>query len=215
MVKFLKLTDAAALQKTAKYTFYRPSERVMAKLKKGNLVKLVFEITGLESNDLLAMLPSAERMWVIITERNGDKFKGTLDNDPYKIQDIKAGDLVEFETKHIIQSDIEEMEFDIVEKYSVFCIVSNKILMDNERIGLLYRNEVIKLENGRTDSGWCFMSGNESEAYLNNPENFTFTTLGKVLNLNDAFIQFLDEPEGSEYCWDDVLKKYMKVNDEL
>jgi hypothetical protein len=215
MVKFLKLTDAAALQKTAKYTFYRPSERVIAKLKKGNLVKLVFEITGLESNDLLAMLPSAERMWVIITERNGDKFKGTLDNDPYKIQDIKAGDLVEFETKHIIQSDIEEMEFDIVEKYSVFCIVSNKILMDNERIGLLYRNEVIKLENGRTDSGWCFMSGNESEAYLNNPENFTFTTLGKVLNLNDAFIQFLDEPEGSEYCWDDVLKKYMKVNDEL
>jgi hypothetical protein len=56
------------------------------------------------------------------------------------------------------------------------------------------------------------MSGNESEAYLNNPENFTFTTLGKVLNINDAFIQFLDEPEGSEYCWDDVLKKYMKVD---
>jgi hypothetical protein len=214
MVKFLKLTDAAALQKTAKYTFYRPSERVMAKLKKGNLVKLVFEITGLESNDLLAMLPSAERMWVIITERNGDKFKGTLDNDPYKIQDIKAGDLIEFETKHIIQSDIEEMEFDIVEKYSVFCIISHKILMDNERIGLLYRNEEIKLENGRKDSGWCFMSGNESEAYLNDPENFTFTTLGKVLNLNDAFIQFLDEPEGSEYCWDDVLKKYVKVDNQ-
>ena len=212
MVKFLKLTDAAALQKTAKYTFYRPSERVMAKLKKGNLVKLVFEITGLESNDLLAMLPSAERMWVIITERNGDKFKGTLDNNPYKIQDIKAGDLVEFETKHIIQSDIEEMESDIVEKYSVFCIVSNKILRDNERVGLLYRSEEIKLDNGRIDSGWCFMSGNESDAYTNDPENFTFTTIGKILNLNDAFIQFLDEPEGSEYCWDDVLKKYLKVD---
>ena len=126
MVKFLKLTDAAALQKTAKYTFYRPSERVMSKLKKGNLVKLVFEITGLESNDLLAMLPSAERMWVIITERNGDKFKGTLDNNPYKIQDLKAGDIVEFETKHIIQSDIEEMEFDIVEKYSAFSAENKK-----------------------------------------------------------------------------------------
>jgi hypothetical protein len=215
MVKFLKLTDAAALQKTAKYTFYRPSERVMAKLQKGNLVKLVFEITGLESNDLLAMLPSAERMWVIITERNGDKFKGTLDNDPYKIQDIKAGDVIEFEIKHIIQSDIEEMEFDIVEKYSAFCIVSNKILRDNERVGLLYRSEPMKLDNGKTDSGWNFLTGNESEAYLNNPDNLTYTTLGKVLNLNDAFIRFLDEPEGSEYCWDDVLKKYMKVNDEL
>lgn len=40
-------------------------------------------------------------MWVLITEVNEDTFKGTVDNIPAYIQNLKYQDVVEFEAKHI------------------------------------------------------------------------------------------------------------------
>jgi hypothetical protein len=210
MAKFFQFTDASIIQKEAKYTFYRPSERVIQKLKKGNLVKLIFEVQRETRDDLSKPMPSAERMWVIITERNGDRFKGTVNNDPYIIRDLKLDDVVEFEAKHIIQTDIEETEPDIVEKYSTLCIVSNKVLRGNEPIGYMERSEEpVVMENGRIDSGWVFMAGDETEEYSNDPDNLAFISIGVLLNRNDVFIDLLDAPAGSAFVWDEVLQKFI------
>ncbi|MHA7132259.1 DUF2314 domain-containing protein [Oerskovia turbata] len=61
----------------------------------GTLVKLVF-------------LPDegiGERMWVRVTEIDGDRMAGLLDNDPAGIVGLLAGDRVEFERRHVLDLD--------------------------------------------------------------------------------------------------------------
>jgi uncharacterized protein YegJ (DUF2314 family) len=43
-----------------------------------------------------------ERMWVLIKSRNGSRYTGILDNDPYCTDQIKAGLEVSFEPRHVI-----------------------------------------------------------------------------------------------------------------
>ena len=63
------------------------------KLKKGDLVKLMFE-----GNKY------TERMWVIITSRKNSKFTGEINNHPVN-PDIHVGDPVEFSSKHIATTE--------------------------------------------------------------------------------------------------------------
>lgn len=61
----------------------------------GALVKLVF-------------LPDegiGERMWVLVTEVDGDRMVGVLDNDPAAIMGLLAGDRIEFERRHVLDLD--------------------------------------------------------------------------------------------------------------
>lgn len=90
------LIDCIYRNKTSQGNFEIPSSEDISKLKVGDLAKLVFVHT-----DAKAQEPHAERMWVILTEVNGQKFKGTLDNDPTYIKTIKYQDVIEFEDRHI------------------------------------------------------------------------------------------------------------------
>jgi hypothetical protein len=96
-----QLDDAAAIGAANPFTFYKPSSEAIALLRAGNLVKLIF---AFESNDPQA--PRAERMWVRIERIEADRYVGTLDNDPRYIEDLKCGDEVKFEARHVIQTDI-------------------------------------------------------------------------------------------------------------
>ena len=89
--KSWSLDDAEIIAKEAKYTFYKPSKKLIAKLQIGNLVKLIFKFENDQSEK-----PGSERMWVEITEINNGKFTGTLANDPYYIKDLKHRDVLEF-----------------------------------------------------------------------------------------------------------------------
>jgi uncharacterized protein YegJ (DUF2314 family) len=59
----------------------------------GEYVKLCFE------EDCIP----GERMWVQITERAGDDFKGVLHNQPFELKTVQHGDAVIFEARHIYQ----------------------------------------------------------------------------------------------------------------
>jgi hypothetical protein len=62
------------------------------------VVKLIFRF---ESADPKA--PGSERMWVLVKEiLPNNSFRGQLDNDPYHIEDLKAGDSIDFEACNII-----------------------------------------------------------------------------------------------------------------
>lgn len=48
------------------------------------------------------------------------------------------------------------------------CIVSDKITKEGYKVGYMYREQP---DEGRPDSGWRFMAGNEDDEYMNNPNN--------------------------------------------
>lgn len=81
-------------------TFWIPSDSDKAAIKPGDYAKLIFSVEG---ND-----GPAERMWVLVTARDGDSITGTLDNQPYRLP-LKHGAQIEFGPDHVIQI-LEEQE---------------------------------------------------------------------------------------------------------
>jgi hypothetical protein len=191
-----KLTDSAKLADENKYTFYKPSERITKNLRIGNIAKLTFEFDTRNKEH-----PSAERMWVEITEVNNEKFKGTLDNHPFYIHELHAGDEISFEHKHIIDHDLEATEPNLVDKYYDRCFTTNKILYENAPINYIYREEAMEKDEERdyVDTGWRFFSGNESNEYIDNSKNINLVSIGTVLSIDDSFIDLLESKIGTSF----------------
>jgi hypothetical protein len=103
------LDDGEAIHREAPQTFLIPPLEKRTSLVQGDVVKLVFRIvlrnmkTGEEQVDV-------ERMWVMVQRREGSGYTGVLDNDPYCTSDLKSGDTVRFEPRHVIQVHSGEME---------------------------------------------------------------------------------------------------------
>lgn len=206
-MKSWQIEDITELAKENKYTFYIPPKSVIEKLEKGNLARMIFLF---ESDNPEA--PRAERMWVEIKERNGDKFKGYLTNMPLYIEDLTIGDEIEFETKNIIDSDLKNKEEDLVEKYIHRCFVTNEVNKKKRKIKYLYREESLgEQKEGIYDSGWRIMAGDESQDYMDDKNNFQILSLGYVLNIDDTIIDILDEPIGSQFEWDDSRNEFRKI----
>lgn len=191
-----KLTDSEQLAKEHKYTFYKPSREITKNLKVGNIVKLTFEFDSSNSEH-----PSAERMWVEITEIGGEKFKGKLDNHPFYLHELYAGDEIVFEHKNIIDHDLELSEPNLVDKYYDRCFVTNRILYENAPINYIYREEPMEKDEGRdyVDTGWRILSGDESDEYMDDSENISLVSLGAVLSRDDSFIELLESQIGTSF----------------
>ena len=140
-------------------------------------------------------------MWVIITEINQDKFKGSLDNNPFYLSELYYQDLIEFEHKHIIDHDLEISEPNLVAKYYDRCFVNNQILYDGEFANYIYREEPMEDDEERdyVDTGWRLMTGKETDEYMDNPDNFSFVSLGAVLSRDDSIIDILESEIGSSF----------------
>ncbi len=188
------LVDSEQLAKAHKYTFYKPSRKITQNLKVGNVVKLTFEFESTNTEN-----PSAERMWVQITEIDGEKFKGTLDNHPFYLHELYAGDQIIFEHKHIIDHDLEMTEPNLVDQYYNRCLVTNKVLYENAPINYLYREEPMENDDKRdyVDTGWRILSGDETDEYMDDSENISLVSLGAVLSRDDSFIEVLESEIGT------------------
>lgn len=75
-----------------------------------------------------------------------------------------------------------------------FSIVSNQILNDGLPILFMYREESIEEE----DSGWRFLSGQEDQDYLDDPENSRFIGLNTMANMEEKIIRHLKKSRGTE-----------------
>lgn len=76
------------------------------------------------------------------------------------------------------------------------CFISKRIVVDGMKIGYMYR-EIPDTEF--PDSGWRFFSGDESDDYVNVPENIFIVSLNTACNYDSTIIDYLDAAYGSAF----------------
>lgn len=96
-----KLVNAREMNRAHPNTFHIPLAEELKSLKAGSIVKLGFDVIDAKESS------GNERMWVIVTARDGDEFAGKLDNSPVVIRGLKYEDTVRFEKDNIL--DIDEI----------------------------------------------------------------------------------------------------------
>ena len=81
------------------------------------------------------------------------------------------------------------------------CFATDRITVDGCRVGYMYRQEP---EGGEfPDSGWRFMAGTESQAYMDNPKNTSVYRLNTIRNYDPDIIPLLRAPYGAAFARDE------------
>jgi hypothetical protein len=196
------LRDSSITVRESKYTFFKSTASDIAQIQTGENVKLIFDFV---SDDPAA--PEAERMWVIVDKIHTDgTFIGRLDNTPRWIKDLQLGETIAFDSRHIINTE-HDNEDNLVNKYLTRCYLTNRILRDGQRIGYLYREE----PDTKEDSGWRFLTGDETDEYMDNSDNLAFVSIGAVLSRDDSILSLLEEPCGSSFQRDAESDEFNRV----
>ena len=95
--KSWNLDDAQKLVGEFPHTFSKLSKETIKPLEKGHKAKLIFSF---KSDD--PEIPNAEQLWVeILLVQHNNKLLGQLEDAPKYIQDLKCGEIIEFEERHI------------------------------------------------------------------------------------------------------------------
>jgi hypothetical protein len=63
------------------------------------------------------------------------------------------------------------------------------------------------------DSGWRFMSGFESDEYMNNPDNHAVYDVNTIANYDPDIIPLLDAPIGSAFERENGIGRFVEVHD--
>lgn len=75
------------------------------------------------------------------------------------------------------------------------CFATDRITVEGMKVGYMYREE----PDRDIDSGWRFFSGDESQEYVNDPDNTSIYSVNTICNYDPAVIPFLDSPPGSSF----------------
>jgi len=92
-----RLGDGVRRNRRSPSTFWIPSEEAKAKIRHGDVVRLIFE----------ERFPGgwSERMWVEVTKVGRRRLVGSLRNQPFTMPRLERGDKVKFRRKHVIDID--------------------------------------------------------------------------------------------------------------
>ena len=74
------------------------------------------------------------------------------------------------------------------------CIATDHITVTGHKVGYMYREE----SNDKLDNGWRFLSGEETQEYMDNPENHAMYDLNTIANYDPDIIPFIELPIGTE-----------------
>jgi len=83
------------------------------------------------------------------------------------------------------------------------CMATDMITVHGQRVGYMYRLAPDPNSAGpNVDSGWVFLSGTESQAYLDEPNNIAIYDVNTIANYDPEIITLLDAPFGSAFARD-------------
>lgn len=85
---------------------------------------------------------------------------------------------------------------------AVGCLATDKITVDGHKVGYCYREE----PDGDWDSGWRFLAGDESDEYVNDPDNTGIYELNTICNYDPDILKILYSPYNTAYGRDESGK---------
>jgi hypothetical protein len=68
------------------------------------------------------------------------------------------------------------------------CLATDRITVNGEKVGYMYREK----SDFAGDSGWRFTAGDETEEYMDNPDNSAIYHLNTIANYDNDIIEFLN-----------------------
>jgi len=89
------------------------------------------------------------------------------------------------------------------------CMASDSILVDGKRVGYMYR-EVPDETKECLDSGWTFMSGDETQEYADDPDHWALYDVNTVCNYDPEIIPLLNAPPKSAFARDDKTGRFVE-----
>ncbi|MDE5831349.1 MAG: DUF2185 domain-containing protein [Clostridia bacterium] len=91
-------------------------------------------------------------------------------------------------TKNEINEFIsQEEDFKILSELLKTCIVTKKLLNESWKVGFMQKME----SSSEMDSGWFLSVGNETQDYVDNPENLCMITLNELCEKDSVLISYL------------------------
>jgi hypothetical protein len=87
------------------------------------------------------------------------------------------------------------------------CFATDKITVDGRQVGYMYR----EAPDNDVDSGWRFMSGYESNEYMDNADNHAVYDVNTIANYDPDIIPLLDAPVNTAYQRDSKTGKFVEV----
>ena len=77
----------------------------------------------------------------------------------------------------------------------VACYATDRITVDGLKVGYMFR----EFPDEDVFSGWVFMSGDESQEYADNADNWAIYDVNTICNYDPAIIPFLDAVLNTAY----------------
>jgi len=76
------------------------------------------------------------------------------------------------------------------------CMATDDITVRGRKVGFMYREAE---PDNELDSGWRFMSGLESQGYMDDPGNHGVYDVNTIANYDPSIVEHLDAPPGSAF----------------
>ena len=89
------------------------------------------------------------------------------------------------------------------------CIATDMITCGGRKVVFTYR----EAPDRELDSGWRFMSGYESDEYMNDPNNHAIYDVNTIANYDPDITPFLDAPVGSTFERQSGTGPFVEVHD--
>jgi hypothetical protein len=87
------------------------------------------------------------------------------------------------------------------------CIATDTITVAGKPVGYMVREPTDR----PGDSGWCFMAGDETQEYMDDPANHGIHDVNTIANYSPDIVPFLDAPPRSAFERDPDTLKWVAV----
>lgn len=88
-----------------------------------------------------------------------------------------------------------------------YAFATDMISVAGQKVGYMYREEPEEDD----DSGWCFMAGDETQDYMDDPNNLGMFDVNSIANFDPDIIPFLDAPFETAYARNEVTGEFEEV----
>lgn len=90
------------------------------------------------------------------------------------------------------------------------CIATDRITVDGMPVGYMVR----EVADNEEDSGWCFLAGDETDEYMDEPSHHAIYDVNTIANYSPDITPFLDAPPGSAFERDPESGEFLQVIDD-